>query len=164
MKNGLSLLECMIYLMGSSLLIICLWELLLPYYTFTRRLQDNMHVNIELVVALDRFSKDMYNAPCRRSAWKLMVPHGLVWSGEHADYGWFLEDKRLVRYEGRYEQGKWHAAIKAPLLIGVDALHFEYCTRGSVIEGIMCTLTTSGTSLKKYVSLHNKRVLTCNFQ
>jgi hypothetical protein len=152
----------MFYIAGSGLLLLCVSQTLLPYLSFTRRLQDVVQIYSALAYALDRITTDLQKAPSDTSFWKLCEKSGMVWSRQSLDYGWFLERDRLVRYEGNYSQGEWHNFTKTTVLIAIQALNFDYLYEGKRVKGIVVTLTTVQGTLQKYVRFFHKRVMQCN--
>jgi hypothetical protein len=52
---------------------------------------------------------DIRQASCNRGPWKKLNDDGLIFSCQSIDYGWFVKNNKLVRYQGIYDpdHNKW---------------------------------------------------------
>ncbi len=154
-RNGLSLIELMIYLAISMLVVTLFCSLMIALYTSAQQRAHSNDTALTLCIALNTIAQDSK----RFTGIKEASAHRCIITTEDKDLGWVFKKGKLMRYAGYYNTTtrKWAHVSSSQLAAGLTQVQFSYeclskCQGGHLI-GIQCHLTKNNISLTQYTGV-----------
>ncbi len=162
-KNGFSLLEFLVYFMLLSFLATTIFSWLAhSHHTLKNRSRQATEL-LQLYAAHDVLVRDLRAAPALREHWKKIHTKELIWHVGNHDVGWRVEDKKLLRLEGRYDAEKQQWMKKTKSVVADKVAAFVcLCEQGNaagyqVVERVDFEIQKNGAKkIKGAVTLKNR--------
>lgn len=109
-KNGISLIECLIYLFLSTLVITLSMTVFSNFYSKINNSFVNLKETIDLALVLNNLIKDITNSSCDFNNWPKTNKNYIIFFNNklNKNIGWFIKDQKIFRYSGNYKNNKWH--------------------------------------------------------
>ncbi len=131
-KHGFSLVELLVYIMVSSMLMVCTMHWITASLMQQRVYSSHGAQAMELCAAHDCIVRDIIQASADAYTWHCTSPSDGVWHSNGADVGWRLESNRLVRLQGSYcyEQEAWRECVKSCIATCIQSFSMAvHCAR-----------------------------------
>ncbi len=137
-KNGLSILEFLIYLTCSILLFSLAGYATVRVREAQQKRAQLLERWIQLALAMDKVIDDLSQAPSSLTSWKKMAQDEFIFVVGQCERKVTLRNKRLIRCDGHCNQTKKGMSI---VLDGVSQVIFDYYVQGNALLGIRCVIT-----------------------
>lgn len=162
-KQGFSLVEFMVYLVGFSLVITLGMHTLITLTLKARSTGKQTIEALQLNAALDCIAFEFAQAPPSKRRWQSIEKDCCIWHShkQKKDIGICLIDKKLVKIQGNYspEAHRWRSKISNTLAENVKECSFEidtYCINAlEYVRTVRCTISSPTGKIKKTINLNN---------
>ncbi|MCX5922020.1 MAG: hypothetical protein NTX86_01700 [Candidatus Dependentiae bacterium] len=126
-KQGFSLVECVIYCGLFSMMMMVLFNWMIPMHMRLKASSSRIAKLIELYAACDVLTRDIRMASANTDQWKKVTEQELIWHSRGVDIGWSFEKNSLFRSEGTYNASSqsWVKKTKNLIADNVDTVKFQ---------------------------------------
>jgi len=125
-KGGFTLIECMVYIVVLSIIVLLFFSGTLHLYRVIRISARSNSCMLSLYSAGDTFARDIRLRPPFKNHIEYSA-NGIIWYYQDSRaIGWFLKDEALVRVEGIYTlgTGTWSDHTKSIICKPITTVRF----------------------------------------
>ena len=166
-KPGFFLIETLVYLCAFSMLVILMLRSSIGFIHQLTQLRAQLQRTSSIQSILQRFARDVEQAPAERHAWLESATDAVMWKTKNDYRAWCFEKGILVRRQGSFnaEKKSWGKKTKSLAAAHLKSVSFAVENDEESVYGVKVTIeaflhnSNKTSCFALYVPLRNRKLV-----